>query len=84
MKMMSVALILITGVAQAQTYVLPPPPRLSVPQYTPPPPQQLAPAGSNPGQQAVTTPMPSPPQNPGYTMADCKVTPMGALICRNR
>lgn len=84
MKKLSFALLLVVGVVEAQSYVLPPPPRLTVPQYTPPPPAEMAPIAGNPGQRAVTTPMPIPPTNPGYSMADCKVTPMGALICRPR
>jgi hypothetical protein len=84
MKSLRATLLLMVGLAQAQTYVLPPPPHLTVPQYTPPPPQQLAPIAGNPGQRAITTPTAMPPRNPGYTVADCKVTPMGTLICRNR
>ena len=84
MKSLLFASLLMIGTATAQTYVLPPPPRLTVPQYTPPPPQPMAPIGGNPGQRAVTTPMPTPQRPPGYNMADCKVTPMGTWICRNR
>lgn len=69
---------------QQPRYYIPPPTVYRIPQTqvieTPSQPINFG----NPGQTAATTPMPQPRPAATYTISDCKTTPMGTLLCRQR
>jgi|SRR6185369_3849019 len=70
---------------QQPHYYLPQPQVLQTPQYQAPPIIPIQPINSgNPAQTAVTTPVPQPRQPAQYILSDCKTTPMGTLLCRQR